>query len=128
MDIFTFVLTSVFSCFTVCTMRQLKTLKKASHQDWHPADIVASLRKAGWSLRRLSMHYGLSAGTLKRALADPYPNGERLIAAAIGVKPEKIWPSRYDSEGKPNRGRSFRGFKKINTAEKICNVNMKEGA
>ncbi|EEJ2444476.1 helix-turn-helix domain-containing protein [Salmonella enterica subsp. enterica serovar 13,23:y:e,n,z15] len=25
----------------------------------------------------------------------PWPKGERLIAEALGVAPEKIWPSRY---------------------------------
>jgi len=108
-------------------MEKLNNAKKASHSDWHPADIVAALRKAGWSLRRLSLHYELNPGTLKRALSDPYPNGERLIALAIGIKPEEIWPSRYDSEGNPNRGRRLRGFKNVNTAQKICNVKVNGG-
>jgi len=109
-------------------MNKLNNAKKTSPQDWHPADIVAALRKAGWSLRKLSQHYELSAGTLRRAIQDPYPNGERLIALAIGVKPEEIWPSRYDSDGKPNRGRSLRGFKNLNTAQKICNVKVNGGS
>jgi Ner family transcriptional regulator len=56
---------------------------------------VAELRKAGWSLRRLSVEAGLAEGTLKSALDRPYPKGENIIAAAIGVEPEAIWPSRY---------------------------------
>lgn len=69
----------------------------ASHGgDWHPADIVAALRKAGWSVRRLSAHHGyLKAGQLSEAISRPWPKGEKLIAAAIGVLPEAIWPSRY---------------------------------
>lgn len=70
--------------------------KKTSPEDWHRADIVAAVRKAGWSLRRLSAHYGYaSPSTLTNALARHWPKGERIIADAIGVAPEEIWPSRY---------------------------------
>lgn len=77
-------------------MRKSTAPKKEA--DWHSADIVAALTKAGWSLRRLSLHHGyLSATTLKHALARPWPKGERLIADAIGKAPETIWPTRYKS-------------------------------
>lgn len=69
--------------------------------DWHPADVVAALRKAGWSLRRLSMAHGLHPGTLSFALRLPYHNGERVIASHIGVAPQEIWPSRYYADGTP---------------------------
>ncbi|MCW3478807.1 helix-turn-helix domain-containing protein [Neisseriaceae bacterium JH1-16] len=69
--------------------------KKAAH-DWHRADIVAALHKKGWSLRRLSLEVGLSAGALNNALDRPWPKAERIIAAAIGEAPETIWPSRYE--------------------------------
>ena len=64
-------------------------------EDWHRADIVCELRKVGWSLRKLSLASGLSVHSLKAALDKPWPNGERIIAHAIGVAPETIWPSRY---------------------------------
>jgi Ner family transcriptional regulator len=63
--------------------------------DWHRADIVAELKKKGWSLAALSRHVGLSPNTLKTALAAPYLKGEKIIATAIGVPAERIWPSRY---------------------------------
>lgn len=64
--------------------------------DWHPADIVAALRKAGWSVRKLSAHHGYAGpSALSNAIQKPWPKGERLIADAIGVSPEQIWPSRY---------------------------------
>ncbi len=73
--------------------------KKAGPQDWHRADIVAALRKAGWSLRRLATHHGYAAPTtLTNALARPWPKGERLIAEAIGIDPAEIWPSRYQDK------------------------------
>lgn len=108
-------------------MRQLNNTKKASLEDWHPADIVAALRKKGWSLRQLSTHHHLSPGTLKGAIQAPYPNGEKLIADAIGIKPWEIWPSRYDSDGQPNRGRKLRGFKQFNANRESCNVKVNAG-
>lgn len=70
--------------------------KKQPSSDWHRADIVAALWKAGWSIRRLSKHHGYSdASTLSKALDGPWPKGERLIAEAIGRRPEEIWPTRY---------------------------------
>ncbi|MEX1082068.1 MAG: helix-turn-helix domain-containing protein [Halofilum sp. (in: g-proteobacteria)] len=70
--------------------------KKPALEDWHRADIVAALRKAGWTLRRLAKHHGYGCPTtLSTALERSYPRAERLIAEAIGVSPEVIWPSRY---------------------------------
>lgn len=108
-------------------MDTLNNTKKTSPEDWHRAVIVARLRMAGWSLRKLSQHYKLHPGCLANALNVPYPNGERLIAAAIGVKPWEIWPSRYDADGQPNRGRKMRGFKQFNANAPECNVNVNGG-
>ena len=80
--------------------------KKAAPRDWHRADIVAALRKAGWSLRKLSAHHGYrSPTTLATALDRHWPKGERLIADAIGRHPAEIWPSRYPE---PTTGRGAR--------------------
>lgn len=69
--------------------------KSTQPTDWHRADIVAALHKKGWSLRALSLHNNLAPSTVKEALNRPYPKAERIIAAAIGVAPEVIWPERY---------------------------------
>ena len=68
--------------------------------DWCRADIVCEVRKAGWSLLQLSLHHGYAAGTLKAALNSRWPKGQRLIAEAIGVAPEDIWPSRYHTNSR----------------------------
>lgn len=86
-------------------MTSSRRLKKAASCDWHPADIKAALEKAGWSLRRLSLHHGYSHGTVRQAISKPYPNGERIIADAIGVEPWEIWPSRYDDRHFPKTRR-----------------------
>ena len=64
-------------------------------KDWHPADIIAALRKKGTSMAAVSRKAGLSSSTLANALTRPWPKGEWIIAEAIEIHPSKIWPSRY---------------------------------
>lgn len=63
--------------------------------DWHSADIIAALKKRGTSLSAVSRDSGLASSTLANALNRRWPKGERLIADALGIAPEQIWPSRY---------------------------------
>lgn len=63
--------------------------------DWHPADIIAGLKKRGASLSALSRQAGLAPPRLANALIRHWPKGERLIAEALNVAPVKIRPSRY---------------------------------
>ncbi len=63
--------------------------------DWHPADIIAALKKRGTSLAAVSRNAGLASSTLANALTRRWPKGERLIAEALDIAPEQIWPSRY---------------------------------
>lgn len=73
-----------------------------NHQNWHNADIIASLKKRGTSLAALSRQSGLSSSTLANALTRPWPKGELLIAQALNISPEIIWPERYiDEKGNP---------------------------
>ncbi|QCT21971.1 transcriptional regulator [Jejubacter calystegiae] len=66
-----------------------------TQQAWHPADIIAALKKRGTSLAAVSRNAGLASTTLTNALNRRWPKGERLIAEALSVAPEKIRPSRY---------------------------------
>ncbi|MEC5344237.1 helix-turn-helix transcriptional regulator [Brenneria populi] len=66
-----------------------------NQQDWHPADIIAALKKRGTSMAAVSRNAGLASSTLANALTKHWPKGERLIAEALGVAPAEIWPSRY---------------------------------
>lgn len=67
----------------------------ARKHDWHPADIIAALRKKGTTLAAVSREAGLSSSTLANAISRPWPKGEWLIAEAINIHPAEIWPSRY---------------------------------
>ena len=63
--------------------------------DWHPADIIAGLRKKGTSMAAESRKNGLSSSTLANVLSRPWPKGEMIIAKVLETDPWVIWPSRY---------------------------------
>lgn len=70
------------------------------NMDWHKADILAALKKKNISLASLSRSHGLSSSTLANALSRDWPRGELIIANALGVLPQEVWPSRYyDKDG-----------------------------
>lgn len=77
--------------------------KRSNSSDWHPADIVAAIKKAGTSLAELGRQNGLANTTLRNALDKHYPKAEQIIADAIGVTPGEIWPSRYPKQNPLNR-------------------------
>lgn len=86
--------------------RMTVTKKKPAPKDWHPADIKAALTKAGWSFNQLGYAHGYtSKSTLTTVLRHPWPKAERIVAEAIGVHPMAIWPSRYHTDGTPNRAK-----------------------
>jgi Ner family transcriptional regulator len=104
--------------------------KKPASKDWHRADIIAAVRKAGTNLQQLSHSKGYRAGVLRNALNGPAPLYERLIAEFIGTTPQTIWPSRYHADGSPKSGRGERGLgrykAKFKPTKKQCNVNLTE--
>lgn len=65
------------------------------NKDWHSADIIAAIKKKGTTMAAVSRKAGLCSSTLSNALTRKWPKGEKLIAEAIGVRAEIIWPSRY---------------------------------
>ena len=69
--------------------------------DWHPADVLAALKKRGQSLAGLSVANGYHPTAAGKALKQPWPAIEQLIAAVLGLAPQAIWPSRYDGDGRP---------------------------
>lgn len=111
--------------------------KKPATQDWHRADIKASLAKAGWTMSALSRAHDYKSGCLRVALIVPWPKVEAIIASALNVTPQTIWPSRYHADGTPRSGRNERGrgrYKPSGVTNKAnkhysdctgtCNVNV----
>jgi Ner family transcriptional regulator len=76
--------------------------------DWHPADVLAALKKRGHSLAGLSVAHGYHPTAAGKALKRPWPALEAIIAAALGLAPPEIWPSRYDASGQPISARTPR--------------------
>lgn len=66
---------------------------------WHPADTLAKLKKKGLALVGVSRTAELPDHAARHALRYPYPAAEAAIAKALGVKPQTIWPHRYDAQG-----------------------------
>jgi Ner family transcriptional regulator len=82
-----------------CKMRENQPEQSRSGTDWHPADVLAALKKRGKSLVSISIAHGYHPTAAGKALKRPWPAVERAIAAELGVSPEEIWPSRYPLKG-----------------------------
>jgi Ner family transcriptional regulator len=76
---------------------------KPKNMDWHPADVLAALKKRGKTLAGLSRAHGYHATAAGKALKRPWPGLEALIAAELDLLPEDIWPSRYGRAHLPPR-------------------------
>jgi len=74
----------------------MKVNQDPNKADWHPADVLAALKKRGKTLSGVSRAHGYHATAAGKALKRPWPVMEALIAAELGLKPADIWPSRYD--------------------------------
>lgn len=104
--------------------------KKTAQKDWHRADIIAAVRKAGSNLHELSRKHGYTTALIN-ALYVPAPKYERLIAEFLKTTPQAIWPSRYRADGTPKSGRGERGLgrykSKFNASKNQNNVNLTGG-
>lgn len=62
--------------------------------NWHPAQVKAALEMKGTNLSRLVEQHGYAH--INEVLTRPWLAAERIVAQALGVAPESIWPSRYE--------------------------------
>ena len=76
-----------------------------SRSNMHPENIKAAIRIGGQTMAALSRKNGYQASAVRKTLRQPWPAVEKIIASAIGKKPQEIWPSRYDADGNPKHGR-----------------------
>jgi Ner family transcriptional regulator len=75
-----------------------------SGPDWHSEDIKAAIRKTGVTLTALAVAAGFSNSAVRVCLLRPIPRVQDVIAQHLRLRPQDIWPSRYDAAGKPRRG------------------------
>lgn len=108
-------------------MPKIDTLKKGPplKSDWPSHYIVYRLREKGMTLRRLSRLNKFSPSAASLAIQLPWPKLEQLIATAIGVAPNEIWPSRYNDDGTPRTGLHSA---KHNSAGMRVNVQTRKAA
>lgn len=100
-------------------MSRLKHLRNG--KDWHRAEIVAALHMSGTSVERLSRQHGFNCRALALGLTRAWPKAEIIIANALGMKPEDIWPSRYDGT---TRRRGLRPNSALAIKERVSNANV----
>lgn len=72
-------------------------------QDWTPEKVMKELRAKGTTINQVALQYGCSRQGLYQSLRRPNHRGELRIAHALGVHPMSIWPTRYKSDGTPQR-------------------------
>jgi Ner family transcriptional regulator len=87
---------SLYTPFSKENFYRMSTKTEPKKGDWHPADVLAALKKRGKTLSGLSRAHGYHATAAGKALKKPWPALEALIAAELGLMPEDIWPDRYD--------------------------------
>ena len=69
---------------------------RASQRDWTALDFVIAFRERGLTWQRLTADAGYKSRTGLRNVVDrSWPKAERIVAAALGLPPQAIWPSRY---------------------------------
>lgn len=68
--------------------------------------ILYQLALRGYSFAALGRELGTPRQTVLTALRRRYPAIEAVIARKLGVRPEQIWPERYDAQGRPRRKRA----------------------
>ncbi|MFZ4540134.1 helix-turn-helix domain-containing protein [Propionivibrio sp.] len=97
-----------------------KVAKKASQEDWHPADVICALRKKKTTLRALATLHGIKdSSSFSAALVRSLPTNEKRIADALGIHPMVIWPSRYNEDGT----RKLQGFRAVQCSAAAQPVN-----
>lgn len=62
-------------------------------KDWHPAEVKAQLEMRGTNLAKLARDHDYAH--ISEVLHRRWLAAEHIVAKALGMKPEAIWPSRY---------------------------------
>jgi Ner family transcriptional regulator len=73
------------------------------HANWTRQRILFELRERGTSAAELADQHELTRFTVYSAMERPYPKVQRLIAAALDVGCETIWPQFYRADGSRRR-------------------------
>lgn len=64
------------------------------------SNVKAALERLEISMADLARAHNIAPSTLRNVWRIPYLKGEEIIANAIGVRPEAIWPERYQKRSR----------------------------
>ncbi len=76
----------------------------------NPKDIKDILRKKGATYRKLAAENNCHISQISDAFRKPCYAGEQAIAKGLGLPAFRIWPDRYDAEGRPLHKRIRKRF------------------
>jgi Ner family transcriptional regulator len=80
--------------------------------------VKAAIHVRGETLQGLAKKNGYSRHYLANTLIRPLLEGERIIGRFLGLRPEQIWPDRYDPDGTPNH-RKWRRLQRIRAKQQV---------
>lgn len=107
-------------------MRQLDSKTKALIQDpgKRRAWVKYQVHLQGRSMAQVAADAGVDRRTLYATFTKPYPRMERVIADALKLNPQQLFPERYDTDGLPNRPRGRPAKSTVKGREKsaVCNA------
>lgn len=77
----------------------------ANNYEKRRAWVIYQLKLRGQTLASIARQASPSVTKqqTQKAMSSPYPRMEKLIANALGLKPQELFPERYDAYGLPNR-------------------------
>jgi Ner family transcriptional regulator len=70
--------------------------------------IKYQLRVSGSSLAHIAREMNVTTPAVKKVKSSAYPRMERAIACALNLKPQLLWPERWNDQGAPHRLRPNR--------------------
>lgn len=78
------------------TTKQLLADPKKRH-----AWIIYQVKLQGRSLAKIAGEAGVSRQCIYKVFKRTYPSMEKVVADALGLAPNVLWPERYDANGLP---------------------------
>ena len=99
-------------------MRQLDTKTTRLLRDplKRRAWVKYQVQVQGRSLAQVAAQAGVRRTTLYQTFLRPYPRMEKIIADAVDMTPQQLFPERYDADGLPNR---VKGRPKKSTSKRV---------
>ena len=70
-----------------------------SQTNWHPADVIAAVRKSGSTMQAIALAAGFHRTAASHCLSWPVPHANKAIADHLGKSVSDLWPQWFDEDG-----------------------------